>query len=84
MFIDEKTRTKELRSTRDTDNENKPRPSSDGFALSWCLSRCELCLKSIRSDEDECPMPDATTDKLFLPTLRTIMKGREDETCPQC
>jgi hypothetical protein len=28
-------------------------------------------------------MPDATTSKLFLPPLRTIMKGLEDATCPQ-
>jgi hypothetical protein len=40
--------------------------------------------KSIRPNEDECPMPEATADKLSLPTLRTIMKGLEDEACPQC
>jgi hypothetical protein len=114
-IIDQKTRTKARRSTRDADKENKPRP-----LLSLCCSRLvsltdpgnrevmsiekndepnflrlaksiflyfassDLPSKSICSNEDECRIPDATTYKLFLPTLRTIMKGLEDETCPQC
>jgi hypothetical protein len=43
-----------------------------------------LRLKSIRPDEDQCPMVDTTTDKGFLPPSATIMKKLEGKTCTQC